>query len=44
MQNKRKMSTGIVEMLDKIDQFGDTSIPPRFDVQRCNGKMVQFIM
>ena len=33
--------TNIVEMLDAADQIGvDISIPPRFDCQRCNGKMV----
>ena len=33
--------TEIVEMLDRADQIGvDTSIPPRFDCQNCNGKMV----
>ena len=33
--------TIFVEMLDKSDQVGvDTSVPPRFDCQKCNGKMV----
>ena len=33
--------TEIVEMLDRADQVGvDTSVPPRFDCEKCNGKMV----
>ncbi len=28
-------------MLDAADQIGvDTSVPPRFDCRKCNGKMV----
>lgn len=28
-------------MLDAADQIGvDTSVPPRFDCSKCNGKMV----
>ena len=31
----------IVEFLDRSDQIGvDTSYPPRFDCEKCNGKMV----
>lgn len=31
----------IVEFLDGSDQIGvDTSVPPRFDCEKCNGKMV----
>lgn len=31
----------VVEYLDEADQIGvDTSYPPRFDCQNCNGKMV----
>ena len=33
--------TDIVEMLDEADQIGvDTSYPPRFDCEKCNGKML----
>ena len=33
--------TDIVEFLDRSDQIGvDTSYPPRFDCEKCNGKMV----
>ena len=33
--------TDIVEFLDKSDQIGvDASYPPRFDCEKCNGKMV----
>ena len=35
-----KIPTKIVEMLDAMDQTGDTHVPPRFDCQKCNGKMV----
>ena len=32
--------TEIVQMLDASDQIGvDTSIPPKFACQKCNGKM-----
>lgn len=32
--------TEIVEMLDAADQIDvDTSVPPRFNCQKCNGKM-----
>jgi len=32
--------TEIVEMLDAADQVGvDTAVPPRFDCQKCKGKM-----
>ena len=38
---REMIPTNIVEMLDAADQIGvDISIPPRFDCQRCNGKMV----
>ena len=40
-KTKEMISTEIVEMLDRADQVGvDTSIPPRFDCEKCNGKMV----
>ena len=40
-KTKELIPTYIVEMLDKSDQVGvDTSVPPRFDCQKCNGKMV----
>lgn len=33
--------TEIVEMLDRADQLGvDTDVPPRFDCEKCPGKMV----
>jgi len=33
--------TDVVEFLDQSDQTGvDTSVPPRFDCNNCNGKMV----
>ncbi len=35
-----KIPTKIVEMLDAMDQAGDTHVPPRFDCQKCSGKMV----
>ena len=40
-KTKEFIPTEIVEMLDAADQLGvDTSVPPRFDCQKCNGKMV----
>ena len=40
-KTKEFIPTNIVEMLDAADQLGvDTSVPPRFDCQKCNGKMV----
>ena len=40
-KTKELIPTYIVEMLDKSDQtLVDTSVPPRFDCQNCNGKMV----
>lgn len=39
-KTKEKIPTSIVEMLDASDQIGvDTSIPPKFDCQFCDGKM-----
>ena len=36
-----RIPTEIVEMLDAADQIGvDTSVPPRFDCEKCPGKMV----
>ena len=36
-----RIPTEIVEMLDFADQIDvDTSIPPRFDCEFCDGKMV----
>ena len=33
--------TKVVEMLDEMDSIGtDLSIPPRFDCEKCDGKMV----
>ena len=35
-----RIPTEIVEMLDASDQIGvDTSVPPRFDCEKCPGKM-----
>lgn len=40
-KTKEKIPTYIVEMLDKTDQIGvETNIPPRFDCEKCPGKMV----
>ncbi len=39
-KTKESIPTKIVEMLDSMDQSGDTSVPPRFDCMNCNGKMV----
>ena len=36
---KEMIPTEIVEMLDESDQLGDTSYPPRFDCEKCEGKM-----
>ena len=38
---KELIPTDVVEFLDASDQIGvNTSIPPRFDCQKCFGKMV----
>lgn len=35
-----RIPTEIVEMLDAADQLDvDTSVPPRFDCEKCPGKM-----
>lgn len=40
-KTREMIPTEIVEMLDRADQAGvDTSVPPRFDCEKCNGKMV----
>ena len=40
-KTKERIPTEIVEMLDYADQIGvDTSVPPRFDCEKCPGKMV----
>lgn len=40
-RTKEKIPTEIVEMLDKTDSIGvDIDCPPRFDCQKCPGKMV----
>lgn len=37
----KKIPTEIVEMLDATDSNDvDTSYPPRFDCEKCSGKMV----
>lgn len=39
-KTKERIPTYIVEMLDASDQINvDTSLPPRFDCECCNGKM-----
>ena len=36
-----KIPLKIVRFLDEADQVNvDTSIPPRFECEKCNGKMV----
>lgn len=36
-----KIPLEVVRFLDESDQVNvDTSVPPRFDCERCNGKMV----
>ena len=40
-KTKERIPTEIVEMLDYADQIGvDTSVPPRFDCENCDGLMV----
>ena len=40
-KTKKFSPTYIVEMLDKAGQVGvDASVPPSFDCQKCNDKMV----
>ncbi len=40
-KTKERIPTEIVEMLDQADQIGvDTSVPPRFNCEKCSGKMV----
>ena len=40
-KTKELIPTDIVLMLDKADQIGvDNSYPPRFDCEKCFGKMV----
>lgn len=40
-KTKEKIPREIVEMLDEADQHGvDTHVPPRFDCEKCYGKMV----
>ena len=40
-KTKENIPTEVVERLDKADSFGvDTSYPPRFECQKCPGKMV----
>ena len=39
-KTKEKIPREIVEMLDEADQHGvDTHVPPRFDCEKCYGKM-----
>lgn len=38
---KENIPTEVVEMLDEADSFGvDINYPPRFECQKCTGKMV----
>lgn len=40
-KRKEKIPTYIVEMLDASDQgLVDLTYPPRFDCEKCDGKMV----
>ena len=40
-KTKESIPTEIVVMLDEADQFiVDTDVPPRFDCEKCSGKMV----
>ena len=40
-KTKERIPTEVVEFLDNADQIGvDTSVPPRFDCENCDGKMV----
>jgi hypothetical protein len=40
-KTKEKIPTEVVEYLDDMDQYGvDTNVPPRFDCEKCTGKMV----
>ena len=40
-KTRERIPTEIVEMLDYADQIGvDTSVPPRFDCENCDSKMV----
>ncbi len=40
-KTKERIPTEIVEMLDYADQIDvDASVPPRFDCEKCDGKMV----
>ena len=40
-KTKERIPTEIVEMLDYADQIDvDTSVLPRFDCEKCDGKMV----
>lgn len=40
-KTKERIPTEIVEMLDYADQIDvDTSVPPRFDCEKCDGKMI----
>lgn len=40
-KTREKIPTDIVEMLDESDgEFSDRTIPPRFECNNCEGKMV----
>lgn len=40
-KTREKIPTEIVEMLDASDQYNvDTDVPPRFNCEKCSGKMV----
>ena len=40
-QTKEKIPLKIVRMLDESNQYGvDTDVPPRFDCEKCDRKMI----
>ena len=40
-KTKERIPRDVVEFLDSADQIGvDTSVPPRFDCEKCDGLMV----
>lgn len=40
-KTKENIPTEIVKMLDEADQYNvDTDVPPRFDCEKCSGKMI----
>lgn len=40
-KTRERIPRDVVEFLDSADQIGvDTSVPPRFDCEKCDGLMV----